>query len=248
MRADAPGERTARGCTPVISLRSTTRPARLVAGLLAGGTVVVMLAFIVVFALHRITPVPGWKEFFDIGGEANLPTWWNSTLLALVAVAALAVSMLWSDVRVATRRAWWVVAAAATYLSIDEAAGLHERLAGPGESIGIDVPTYAWILPGTLLAGGATIVLVAVGRHLPRKTAASLAVALGAYAAGALGFEAVNGWIRRGSDDSPWYTLGTIVEESLEMGACILAVTAIVDTVAATRRDDTVIVRPRHLC
>jgi hypothetical protein len=31
------------------------------------------------------------------------------------------------------------------------------------------------------------------------------------------------------------------------MGACILAVTAIVDTVAATRRDVTVIMRPRHL-
>jgi hypothetical protein len=152
-------------------------------------------------------PVPGWKEFFDIGGEANLPTWWNSTLLALVAVAAMAVSMLWSDVQVATRRAWWVVAAAATYLSM----------------------------------------LIAVGRHLPRTTAASLAVALGAYGAGERGLEAVNGWIRRRSDDSPWYTLGTIVEESLEMGACILAVTAIVDTVAATQSKGTITLWPRHL-
>jgi hypothetical protein len=231
---------------PVISLHSSTRAARLVAGLLASVTVLVMLAFIVAFALHRITPVEGWRDFLDIGGEGNLPTWWNATLLALVAVAAVAVSMLWSDTPAPSRRAWWVVAAAATYLSIDEAAGLHERLAGPGESIGIDVPTYAWILPGTLLALAGTIVLVAAARHLPRRTAASLAVALGAYGAGAIGLEAFNGWIRRRSDDSPWYTLGTIVEEALEMGACILAVAAIVDTVDVTRSEDTLTVRRRY--
>jgi hypothetical protein len=67
--------------------------ARRVAIGLAGGTAVVLAAFVVAFSYHRlVAPAESWKELFDIGGEANVPTWWNATLLATVALAALVAS------------------------------------------------------------------------------------------------------------------------------------------------------------
>jgi uncharacterized membrane protein len=61
-----------------------------------------------------------------------------------------------------------------------------------------------------------------------------LGLALIIYGAGALGVEAVNGWMR----DRLWggaYTIGTVIEEAMEMGACVVAVVALVDLFAQDR-------------
>lgn len=196
--------------------------------LLAAVTAVVLIVFVAVFGIHRLTPIEGWKEVFDIGGEANVPTWWNGTLLSIVAVTALAAAEIGERAGTSARRAWRLVAAAAAYLSLDEVAELHERLADVVPS-GVDVPTYAWVLPGSVLALAGTAVLVAAGRHLPRPTAGRLGIALGAYGIAAVGIEAFNGRVRENDDDSMLYTVGTFVEESVEMGACVYAVTVIID-------------------
>lgn len=202
--------------------------ARRVGTILGAVTALVMFGFLAAFTVHRFTPVDGWKELFDIGAEANIPTWWNTTLLFMVAMFAILASEVARGSGPAVRRAWWVVAAGATYASIDEAAGLHERLAGPVESAGIQFPTYASILPGVVIAVVGAAVLVTSGRRLPRPTAGRLGVALACYGLAAVGVEAVNGWTRDHNWDNA-YTVGTIVEESVEMGSCVYAVAAIVD-------------------
>lgn len=195
-------------------------------------TALMMLLFVAVFALHRITPLPALKAMVDIGGEANMPTWWNASLLLMAGVAAVVAR--WDEEQPDIQRAWAVVAAAAVYLSIDEATGLHELLGQPLGVLNIDVPTYNWVLPGVVLALAGTAGLVAVGRRLPTVVRRRLAVALGCYFAGAIGVEAFNGWVGRG-DAGPVFTLGMIVEESLEMGACILAIVAVVDHLVTRR-------------
>lgn len=228
-------------------MTTTTRTAaaRGVWRTLWAATALVMLLFVAVFALHRVTPLPMLKAMVDIGGEANVPTWWNASLLLMTGVAALVAR--WDETRPELRRAWAVVAAAATYLSIDEAIALHELLGEPLKAVRVDVPTYTWVLPGVALALAGTVGLVAVCRRLPTTVRNQLALALGCYFAGAIGVEAFNGWVGRG-DAGPVFTVGMIVEESLEMGACILAIAAIVDhivtrgtalrSVAGTRSDD----------
>jgi hypothetical protein len=209
-------------------MTTTTRTAaaRGVWRTLWAATALVMLLFVAVFALHRVTPLPTLKAMVDIGGEANVPTWWNASLLLMTGVAALVAR--WDETQPALRRAWAVVAAAATYLSIDEAIALHELLGEPLKAVRLDVPTYTWVLPGGLLALAGTAGLVAVCRRLPTTVRNQLALALGCYFAGAIGVEAFNGWVGRG-DAGPVFTVGMIVEETLEMGACILAIAAIVD-------------------
>jgi len=172
--------------------------------LLGAITLAVFAMFFVAFTLHRFVPVEGWKELADIGAEANVPTWWNATLLIMVAILTIVAAEVARGSGPAVRRAWWVVAAGATYASIDETVGLHERLAGPVESAGINVPTYAWILPGVVIAVAGAAVLAAVG------------------------VEAVNGWSRDRNWDTT-YTIGTIIEEGVEMAACVYAAATIVD-------------------
>lgn len=208
-------------------LAPTSAAARTVGKVLALITAVVLFAFVPTGGVHRLTPVPAWKECVDIGAEGNLPTWWNTTLLALVGAGALVAAALDADHR-PSMRAWLVVAAAGAYLSLDEAAGLHERLNGLTARAGIDPPTYAWVLPGALLAGVGATVLIVIGRRLPSPTGLRLGVALGAYGTGAIAVEAFTGAIR--DDGVGWlYGIGIAVEETLEMGAAAYAVTTIVD-------------------
>ncbi len=188
-------------------------------------TALVMLLFVAVFAANRVTPLPTLKPLVDIGGEANVPTWWNASLLLTAGIAAIVAR--WDERRPDVRRAWTLVAAAAIYFSVDEATGLHELLGRPLRTLDLDVPTYNWVLPGLVLALAGTVALVVVGRRLPTSVKGRLAVALGCYLLGAIGVEAFNGWVGGG----PVFTVGMIVEESLEMGACILAVVAVVDHV-----------------
>lgn len=212
---------------------------RAVAVGLTAVTVVVFVAFIAVFAVHRLTPVDGAKRFVDIGAEANLPSWWNTSLLVIVSVLAVVASLrpFEAGERPAAR-AWWIVAAATAYLGLDEAAGLHERLAGPVESSDLDLPTYAWLVPGVLLAAVGCAVLVVAARQLPPRVARGLGFALATYAIGAVGFEAVTGLVTsEPGDDSlnPAFTIGIIIEEGLEMAACVMAACSIA---AEIRRED----------
>ena len=147
-------------------------------------TVGVMVAFVIVFWVDRIVGAADWIRLFDIGGEANVPTWWNVILLAMVATVAMLAGEVTGDVDAAARQAWWVVAAAASYLSLDEATGLHERLGGLVRGTALELPTFAWLLPGLVVASAGAAVLVLAGRRLPPRTARRLAVTLASYAAG----------------------------------------------------------------
>lgn len=217
---------------------ATTRVGKSLSVALLGVTAAVMSAFVIVFGLNRTTSMDlaDLKTFVDIGGEANLPTWWNASLLFtmfLVAVVAAFVPALTRETSprdAATRGAWLVVAAAGAYLSLDETAGLHERLATPVRSSGLHLPTYAWLVPGAVIAAVGCLILVRAARLLPAPVVRRLGVALACYLAGAIGMEAVNGLFSdRLLDWELVFAAGTTLEESLEMIACILAITAIVD-------------------
>jgi hypothetical protein len=180
----------------------------------------------------------------DIGGERNIPTFWNTILLLSVAVAAV-LALLRSDRDGRRELSWLVVAAAAVYLSFDEAFELHERLRNPFGSITDDLPTYAWVIPGAALAVAGSAVLVTAGRRLPPIARPRLAAALGLYGVSAVGVEAVNGWFREHDRDAA-YTVGTVLEESGEMGGCILAVTAILDAICTTSTADSNLAPSTH--
>jgi hypothetical protein len=196
-------------------------------------TAVVVAAFVFVLWFHEyVASISRPRNFLNMNGEANFPAWWNAALLLMVAFCAFAARVQETDR--ARRRAWLLVAVAGLSMSMDEITGLHERLGAPVRSAGIDPPTFAWLIPGVVIAAGGFVLLVRVGRALPRPARGPLLLALTVYAAGAIGVEALNGVLHEVR--MLYYWVGTTVEESLEMAACILAIGAVINQIT-TRPD-----------
>lgn len=185
---------------------------------LATGTALVVLADLAVKASSRLHLFRSW---FDVGLENNVPTGWS--VLLLLALSA----RLWR-LR-GSSGAWRCAAAAALLLAVDEWVGWHEHLRVAGEAlreVGIAPPTYAWVLPGMVVAalcvGAATPWL----RSLPHLVRRRVLLAVLVFCGGALGVEALSGLVHElGGSLQVWAAI-TSVEEALEMLGVLLAVSA----------------------
>ena len=163
-----------------------------------------------------------WNDLFTwlyVGSELSLPAYWNAALLALVGVGAALHAVVADSARLT--RGWSVVAVVALLLSVDEATRVHERTAWLVSAN--PLPTFAWVLVGAPLAVLLVTVLWVAVRPVPGPLKRGLAVALGLYILGALGFEALSGfWLRR--ESATVSLVFESVEELLEMIACVLAI------------------------
>jgi hypothetical protein len=214
---------------PAAPALTARRPTQLVVALLAV-TMGLVVTFGTVVVVHEfVTPIPRIRELVHLNGEANLPAWWNGALLMTIGFGALVASAL-ETARVG-RRAWLTVAAVGLSLSLDEVARLHERLGDLVRAMGLELPTFAWLAPGVVIAAALFVVLVAVGRGLPGRARRWLLLALVCYLIGALGVEAINGTLRN-ADRLLYYLVGTTVEETIEMIACVIAIGAIARVIA----------------
>lgn len=180
--------------------------------------------FVVTTALNRLIETPELKQLFDIGQESNVPTYVNTVLLT--AVASFACLGAVTRPGRTERHGFWLVAAIAGFLAVEEAAGIHERVGAPADRTldrwGIDWPTYAWVVPGAAVS----IVVLAMSlrrlRLLSHPTRRTVTVAAAMFVGGAIGVESINGWVRD-LPSRPGYFIGTMVEETLEMAACVVA-------------------------
>ncbi|QDQ15877.1 hypothetical protein [Streptomyces spectabilis] len=201
-------------------------PARRVLWFAAGATALLLAADLGTRAYNHYDSIPTVRRLVNVDVEANLATWWNSTLLLAVAGVALIAALLSGRDARPGRLSWLGLAAATALLSIDETVSLHERLGEVGRSwkdwAGGALPTHAWVLPGALLAAAGTVCAVLWARKLPRDLRNGVLGALGVYLGGALVTEAFNGWALE-NGYSVVLMLGTLVEEGLEMSGCIVA-------------------------
>ncbi|MFH8609780.1 hypothetical protein ACH4D5_20100 [Streptomyces sp. NPDC018029] len=189
-----------------------------------------LLADLATRAYNHYDPIPTVRRLVNVDVEANLATWWNSTLLLAVAGMALTAALLSGRGARPGRLSWLGLAAATALLSIDETVSWHERLGEVGRSwkewAGGSLPTHAWVLPGAVLAVAGTVCAVLWARRLPRDLRYGLLGALAVYLGGALVTEAFNGWALDGGH-STVLMLGTLVEEGLEMSGCLVALAAL---------------------
>lgn len=156
----------------------------------AAGLVLVVLLLMALFVLaYWLVREPGRidPEVFrmvHINLEHSVPSWFNSALL--LGVAFLALLGWWTASDVSQRRAFAVIGLGATYLSLDEGAGLHEvlpRLLG----VGLTSLSFSWVGAGLVVGAVGCAVLIVVGRGLPRELRRPLVIGLAAYGIGALG-------------------------------------------------------------
>jgi hypothetical protein len=170
-------------------------------------------------------------RLFDVNGEGNVPSWFSSALLMGCALLA---GLLASLVRRAGGRdaGWWAgLAAVLALLSLDEIAGLHERLGGPAGGVLGDAARgplrFAWVVPGVLLVLVVGVAFLGFVRRLPGDTRRLVVTAGAMYLVAAVGLEAAGGVVLDAQGDRGGYLLVTAAEEGLEMSGSVLLLYAL---------------------
>lgn len=169
------------------------------------------------------------ETYLHLDREANLPSWFSSSLwfLAGGAAAAIAVTareMVWH---------WRGLVALCLFLSLDEASMFHEtfgEMLGSAVSAG-DVLHYNWLFYGiaaVLVVGAAFVPFL---RALPRGTAIRIVLAGAIFVSGAIGAEFLGGASRAGAIDliqgRALWGLQLMTEEFLEMLGIIMLIHAL---------------------
>ena len=145
--------------------------------------VAVMLANLV-FNFFDVTGHISIRRIFNVAREESLPTWFASLQALLVSVTAWA---LW---RIEAARGWLFVSLFFLYVSIDDAASVHERVATalsdtfPTLPLLESYPSFSWhLLVAPVLAAGLFAVAVYQWRRIPtRRTLILVGAGLAAFA------------------------------------------------------------------
>ncbi|MEZ4364517.1 MAG: hypothetical protein R3B48_30350 [Kofleriaceae bacterium] len=155
--------------------------------------------------------------------EANLPTWFASSLLLLCTITALDLSRSPTQ---PLRGSWRALAAAFAWASLDEAAELHENLGGLIGTNG--VLFFDWVIPAAVVVGALALAFWPWLRSLPTTTRRRMLVAAAVYFGGAVLMELPLGWwTERAGADSLGYALIDWVEETLELAGASLMLLAL---------------------
>lgn len=174
-------------------------------------------------------------RLLNMDREMSLPAWVSSMLL--LGVGGLMMLASWAQ-RVRARGGvlgWAVLGLFFVGLSLDESAAIHEVLVNRVQDALGEYATgllfYAWYLPVLLMGAALLLGLLPFLLRLPRRTFWLLAMGVGVYLLGAVGFEAVMGMLVEptGSDEPPLQHPGgglvlvLLLEEGLELvGVAVL--------------------------
>lgn len=162
-------------------------------------------------------------RMFYLDGEANLPTWYQSTTLLL---CSLLLAAIWSNSKGSWfRRHWGMLSVIFLFLSLDEAACIHEAISSLLSQFihTTGIFTYAWVIPGGVFTLVVLLSSLHFLRHLPKRTKRDFIIAGAIYVSGALGWEMAGGWYDslHGSRNLTYMTL-TVCEEAFECVGIIL--------------------------
>ena len=184
---------------------------------------------------------------FDVSREKNIPTWYSS-------MALIGSSLLLGFIAFAKKTAkapyaghWSALSIIFVYLSIDEAAVIHERLNQPlRQMLGIgDVVLDSWVLFGAVFVTIGFLVYVKFLIHLPKKTRCLFLGAGAIFVGGALGVESVNTYFKRlYGDETLIFATLTSVEEFFEMAGIIVFIYALLSYIKSNFEEISILSRP----
>ncbi len=138
---------------------------------------------------------PGHNQFllglankFNLNGEANFPTWYQSSTLLL---SSILLALIAAVKRMAGARYLWhwrILSLIFLYLSVDEAACIHEQANKLGPALHASGPFhYVWVIPAAILVSIFVLAYLKFLAHLPLKERWLFVIAGAIYVGGALG-------------------------------------------------------------
>ena len=158
-------------------------------------------------------------RLFSLDAEANVPTWYSSSMLLLLSGLSAIIARLSQDTTVDHVR-WWIISLLFLAMSIDEAAVIHEMSI---KAMRMLVPTtgylyYGWVIPGAAVVIGVVLYCWRFVLALPQPVRRRLTLGAALYVGGVLVVEAITGRIAEQQGQAALaYQLTATLEEVLEM-------------------------------
>ena len=225
-------------------LRVPISPRALIAVLVAAGVALLVLSLASVVYKFEIEPGPHetLMRVANLDQEGGLGAWYESSLLLLCGVLMLLIAAVRRRDGAAYVRHWAFLGAVFVYLSIDEAAALHELTIEPlNDRLDAGgVLYFTWIVPAAVILLVLAATYLRFLRALAPRTRALLLTAAALYIGGGMGFEAVTGLYADQHDrDTLVYALLTNVEEVLEMAGLLVLFGTLLSELAVGAPDAT---------
>jgi hypothetical protein len=222
--------------TPVIKLN----PGRILVFLLICIALLVGLSIrgqYVRFFPNSVDVNGAWGEFsldllmhaFNMDSEADVPTFFNTVVLFVAAILFAAIAVTKFQGRDKFRIHWAGLGILFLYLSIDEAAVLHERLIKPMRSMtdlgGIFY--FAWIVPGIAFVVIVGLMYLRFFLNLETKFKILFLASVLLYFGGVIGGEMLSGYFAESIGQKNFtYAVVSNLEEAIELiGASMLIYT-----------------------
>lgn len=189
----------------------------------------------------------GLTPLFHLDWEANLPAWYSSVSLLVAASLAAVIALSIRKSGQSSAGYWFGIALIFTFLSADEAAGMHELLAIPFRTLlnAKGFLFFTWVVP----AAGALLILTLIYARwffrLPsfmRRLSAAAAIV---YLGGAIGMELIGGFLaERSGFETPQYMLVMTIEETMEMSGVVIWIYALLRYAESVGAEITLSFRP----
>jgi predicted outer membrane lipoprotein len=176
-----------------------------------------------------------WHEFvldqlmqnFYLDAEGNITTYINALLLFIPSLLLAAIGIWKSSIKDKFRFHWIGLAMIFFFLSIDEAAVIHENMIKPMRAIvgSNGVFYFAWIIPGMAIVAAFGLVYLMFFLHLENKFKILFLFSLGVYISGVIGGEMISGYYASNIGQKNFtYAVVASLEESIEYIGCSLII------------------------
>ena len=167
----------------------------------------------------------GLVRLFYTANETNIPTWYSSSTIFLCSILLATIAYTNKFEKDRNIRHWIGLSIIFLFLSIDEAAKIHEMAINPIRSRfntgGFFY--YAWVIPGIIFVCIVGMAYLKFILHLPKKTRSLFVVAGFVYVGGALGMEFIGGYhVSLHGEQNMTAVMLTGFEEFLEMMGIVI--------------------------
>lgn len=176
----------------------------------------------------------GFQRQFNLDLENNIPSWYASSALLFCAVLLGVIGITKQYEHAPRFRQWFGLAAIFLYLSLDEAASLHEMVIPLGRTlldyVGVSSGYlyFSWVIFGIIAVSIVGFSYLRFLRALPTMSGQLFLIAGLLYVTGALGVEMFGAKVAsQGGIDTMFYAVLVAVEEGLEMFGVVLFIYAL---------------------
>ncbi|RNI25749.1 hypothetical protein [Rufibacter latericius] len=216
-----------------ISVSVNTKVVVKILGIIIASIIILGVLALCIRTFTNYKSALGFVPLFDMDKENSIPTYFSSLNLLISSFLLFSIFLHKDALKDKYRRHWLFLSLIFFFLSIDETASIHEyysvliknlmNFSGPGNYSfavlgGICVLIFLYFFSTFILS-------------LPAKTRSKFVLAGSLFVSGALGSEAIGGYIIVGdlsnSLNSLFYGVFVIIEESLEMVGVLFFIRAI---------------------